>query len=256
MLKQYSKLSVVYLLRPLAVSYGVILPVFSQVIFGLLALGLFLISSLFIYSFLRGFFIDSPGDYAGKLFKILIITILGYLVTEIGCLLEKMWHEQLVAIGRNILEFFRFLYAGLVAFPYDVSLAVLLFIVCAFCFISWKMYHLPPTKERSSHNSSINGLMPLLISVVQVSAVVGTLLSVNSLLLGVLLVITIKKTLLLYYLIFVLGLGITYLMQELLILKDRAHPVDLSTKLALTWSYIFICFALEGTIAKLIQFFT
>ena len=71
---------------------------------------------------------------------------------------------------------------------------------------------------------------------------------VNIIVMGILLAITIEKTLLFYYLILILGLGMAYLMQELLILKNWQRPLNWGIRLA-------ICLALEGTSIKLLQLF-
>ncbi len=256
LIKNYNIITSSDLLKPFAFSYEKILPLFSQIIFGLLAISLLLIGSLFIYSLAQRYLFNSHAKLGSKLFWILTILMTGYLLLDLGQEYKSLWHKPLVYITQQILGLFTFTFEMLSGFSYDMSLGLLILIISVFFLILRKLFSQPPGWQNHGTDAAIAGLIPVLISIIQVIGIVGMILMVNIFVLGILLVITIEKTLLFYYLILMLGLGMAYFMQEVFILKNKQQPLSLGMKLAIVGMYVFICLALEGTTVKLLQLFS
>jgi hypothetical protein len=256
LIKNYKLITGFSLLKSITFSYEKILPMFSQVIFGLLTISLLLIGSLFIYAIMQRYLFDPCTKTASKLFRIVVIFMVGYLLLELGRLFGSLWHGPILYLSQQLLGLLNFTYEKLSGFSYDISLALLIMIISVFFLISRKFFSLPLRQQDQRLKLSIADLTPMLVSVIQVITIVGMILMINVLVLGILLAITINKTMLLYYLILMLGLGMTYVIQELFILKNWQRPLGLGVKLTLGGMYIIICLALEGTTIKLLQFFT
>lgn len=254
--KSYNLITISDLLKPFAFSYERILPLFSQIIFGLLAISLLLIGSLFIYSIVQRYLINSHNKFRSKVFWLSTILVSGYLLLDLGHIFRDIWHKPLLYITLHIMKLFTFMFEKLSGFSYDMSLGLLILIISAFFLILRKLFSQPPAQQSHGSDTSIAGLIPVLISIIQVISVVSMILMVNIFVLGILLVITIKKTLLFYYLILLLGLGMAYLMQEIFILRNWQRPLSLGMKFALVGIYAFICLVLEGTTIKLLQLFS
>jgi hypothetical protein len=255
LIKNYKLINGFGLLKSATFSYERILPLFSQVIFGLLAISLLLIGSLCVYSIIQRY-LFSPGTRVGsKLFRISIILMSGYSLLEVGRIYRGLWNKPLLYVSLCLSELLTLTYEKLSGISYDTSLALLLLIISVFFFIVRIFFSLPLVRQGRKADPSVTGLTPMLISVIQVITIVGIILMVNIFVLGIILALTIKKTLLLYYVILMVGLGITYLTQELFVLKNWQRPVSLGLKLALGGMYIFTCLALESTSIKLLQLF-
>jgi hypothetical protein len=256
LIKNYKLITSFDLLRTLTFSYEKILPLFSQVIFGLLAISLLLTGSLCIYSIIQRYLFNPHTNTASKLYRMLITFLLGYFLLSLGRVFRGLWHEPLLYVSLRLSELLTFTYEKLSAFSYDTSLGVLVLIILAFFVTLRRLFNPPSSHHRHKTSPSVTGLMPVLVSVIQVIAIVGIILVVNTLILGVLLAVTINKTMLFYYLILMLGLGMAYLVQECFILKNWQRPLNWGIKLALGGMYLFICLALEGTTIKLLQLFS
>ncbi len=251
--KNYSLITSFSLLKTITFSFEKIFPLFSQVIFSLLAISLLLVSSLSIYSIIRRYLFNPRTKTSGKFYGLLITLLSGYFLFALGQAFKDLWHKPLLCVSINLSKLLAFTYEKLVGISYDVSLGLLILMVLIFFFILRKLFGPPTIHARQKNNSSVTDVMPILLSIIQAVTIVGIILIVNTLLLGIILAITIKKTLLFYYLILGLGLGMAYLIQELFILKHWQRPIGLGVRLSLVEMYVFICLALEGTTIKLLQ---